>query len=125
MNGNTPYAGPDTPDAPAADLSPAQHRALRDSLSRIASRTREFLPDEYTVGSEVNQGSNGPQATVAVRPPIGNPVSAGFTPDFDEAEDTDLIPSAERDEVAQGLAASAALQVKAALANADIDPPAR
>ncbi|QDX40498.1 DUF5811 family protein [Salarchaeum sp. JOR-1] len=121
MNGNTPYAGPNTPDVA---LSSAQHRALRESLSRIASRTREFLPDEYTVGSEVNQGSNGPQATVAVRPPVGNPVSAGFTPDFDEG-DADLIPPAERDEVARGLAASAALQVKVALANADIDPPAR
>ncbi|GAA0647478.1 DUF5811 family protein [Salarchaeum japonicum] len=121
MNGNTPYAGPNTPDV---TLSSAQHRALRESLSRIASRTREFLPDEYTVGSEVNQGSNGPQATVAVRPPVGNPVSAGFTPDFDEG-DTELIPPSERDEVARGLAASAALQVKAALANADIDPPAR
>lgn len=122
MNENTPYAGP--PPSEPVELSTSQRRALRESLSRIAARTREFLPDEYVVGSEVNQGSNGPQATVAVRPPIGNPVSAGFTPEFEEA-DTDLIPAAERDEVARGLAASAALQVKYALDDADVDPPAR
>jgi len=122
MNGNTPYAGPDATEP--VELSVAQRRALRESLSRIAARTREFLPDEYVVGSEVNDGANGPQATVAVRPPVGKPVSAGFTPDVDD-DDTDLIPATERDEVARGLAASAALQVKIALAQADVEPPAR
>jgi len=62
--------------------------------------------------------------TVAVRPPVGNPVSAGFTPEFENLADDDLISDEDREEVARGLAASAALQVKAALGD-DVPRTAR
>ncbi|QLC33102.1 hypothetical protein EFA46_002385 [Halarchaeum sp. CBA1220] len=126
MNGNTPYAGPggDPTNEPDAELTPEQRRALRDSLARIAAQTREYLPDEYVVGAEIGSGHDGARATVAVRPPAGNPVSAGFTPEFDE-EESDLVPADERAEVAQGLAASAALQVKQAFQKRSDDPIAK
>lgn len=124
MNGNTPYAGPSGADDPEAELTPEQRRALRNSLARIAARTREYLPDEYVVGAEIGSNQSGARATVAVRPPAGNPVSAGFTPEFGE-EGTDLVPADERTEVAQGLAASAALQVKQAFQKRSNDPVAR
>ncbi|AAG20169.1 MULTISPECIES: DUF5811 family protein [Halobacterium] len=121
MHGNAPYSGP--ADA-TGDLSGEQRRALQTSIAQIASRTREFLPDEYVVGSEVTNGSSGVQVTVAVRPPAGNPVSAGFTPEFEDLADDDLIPTEDREEVARGLAASAALQVKHALGD-DVPETAR
>ncbi|WP_336036177.1 DUF5811 family protein [Halobacterium yunchengense] len=121
MHGNTPYSGAE-PSEP--ELTGTQRRALQDSISRIAARTREFLPDEYVVGSEITTGTEGVQVTVAVRPPAGNPVSAGFTPEFDGVGDEDLIPDDDREEVARGLAASAALQVKAALGD-DVPQTAR
>ncbi|GAA0304414.1 DUF5811 family protein [Halarchaeum salinum] len=126
MNGNTPYAGPggNPTDDDEAALTPEQRRALRDSLARIAAETRTYLPDEYIVGAEIGQNQQGTHATVAVRPPAGNPVSAGFTPEFDE-NDTDLVPADERAEVAQGLAASAALQVKQAFQQRSDDPIAK
>jgi hypothetical protein len=117
MNGNNPYAGaPGVVDAgrpEAAELSAAQKESLRTAVAGIVSQTRTYLPDGYTVGSELSTGVNGPQATVAVQPPVGNPVSAGFTPDADDLE-TGLDQS-DRDEVARGLAASAALQVMNAM----------
>ncbi|MFB6197025.1 MAG: DUF5811 family protein [Halobacteriaceae archaeon] len=128
MNGNTPYAGkPGVVEAgqrseeDVRNLTPDQRRALRDSLARIASQTRDLLPEEYIVGSEITAGANGLRATIAVRPPVGNPVSAGLQPQFNEDGDEEGLPikAGERQEVAQGLAASAALQVKQALANAD------
>ncbi|MXR21536.1 DUF5811 family protein [Halobacterium bonnevillei] len=121
MHGNSPYSGTE-PSEP--ELTGTQRRALRDSISQIAARTRDFLPDEYVVGSEISTGSNGVQVTVAVRPPAGNPVSAGFTPEFDSVTDDDLIPDDDREEVARGLAASAAFQVKAALGE-DVPQTAR
>ncbi len=132
MNGNTPYAGrPGTTRAghrSADDLeevTPGQRRVLRRDVSRVAARTRDFLPDEYVVDSDISQGVGGPQVTVAVRPPIGHPVSAGFTPDIDPVGDDDsVIDDAECDEVARGLAASAALQVKQAMGN-EFTPTAR
>ncbi|MFB6078969.1 MAG: DUF5811 family protein [Halarchaeum sp.] len=124
MNGNTPYAGPNVDGASEVELTPEQRRALRDSLARIAARTRDYLPDEYVVGAEIGSNHDGTRATVAVRPPVGNAVSAGFTPEFDE-EDTDIVPASERDEVAQGLAASAALQVKRAFQGRSEDPIAK
>lgn len=133
MNGNTPYAGrPDVVEAgrraEGADarpqLTPDQRRALRESVVRIAARTREFLPDEYTVGSELREGISGAEVRIAVRPPVGNPVSAGFQPEFDD-EATDLIDAEDRNEVARGLAASAALQVKHAVGGGDVEPAAR
>lgn len=128
MNGNTPYTGrPDSVEAGRRntlepDISPEQRRALQRSVATIAARTREFLPNEYAVGSEVRRGASGTEAHVAVRPPIGNAVSAGFRPELDE---DGAIDKAEQDEVARGLAASAALQVKQALSGQDRDAVAR
>ncbi|ELZ01463.1 hypothetical protein C482_06804 [Natrialba chahannaoensis JCM 10990] len=124
MNGNTPYAG--LPGETAAgqraaadipDLSSSQKRLLHRDVSRIAARTREFLPNEYAVDADVSTGATGPQVTVAVRPPVGHAVSAGFTPDLEDVTE-EIITSDERDEVARGLAASAALQVKQAVSDA-------
>lgn len=114
MNGNNPYAGsPGVVEAgrPATqqDLSVEQKQALRRAVAGIVARTESYLPEGYAVGSELSYGSNGPQATVAVHPPAGHPVSAGFRPDVDELEAG--LDETERDEVAQGLAASAAKQV--------------
>jgi len=109
MYGNTPFAGADT----ESTLSSEERRRLRQDLANVAARTRELLPDDFTVGLELAHGSDGPQATVAVQPPIGSAVSAGYTPDEDETEIT--IGEAERVELAQGLAASAALQMKQAM----------
>ncbi len=128
MNGNTPYAGrDDTVEAgkrmstDVSEVTPEQRAALRADASDIADRTREYLPDEFTVGSEVTSGVAGPKVTVAVRPPIGNPVRAGFEPEFDGDENID---DEELTEVAQGLAAGAALQVKIAVGE-DADLAAR
>ncbi len=122
MNGNTPYAGlPGVTGAgqrAAADvpeLTGEQRRALSREVSRIAARTRELLPSEYAVDSGVSAGVSGPQATVAVRPPVGHAVSAGFSPDL---EGSQLVDPDRREEVARGLAASAALQVKRAMGDA-------
>ena len=114
MNGNNPYAGaPGVVGAgqPSTDveLTTDQRRSLRRAVAGIVSRTQSYLPDGYAVGSELSYGSNGPQATVAVRPPAGRPVSAGFTPDEEDLESG--LTDEDRDEVARGLAASAALQV--------------
>jgi hypothetical protein len=127
MNGNTPYGGaPGVVDAgqPSTDveLTQDQRRALRRAVAGIVSRTRSYLPDSYAVGSELSYGTNGPTATVAVRPPAGHPVSAGLTPDLDDIETG--LADAERDEVARGLAASAALQVMDAVGDG-VKPTAR
>lgn len=115
MNGNTPHAGlpgVTPPGQRSADdlpeLTPEQHRRLREQVSEIAAITREYLPDEYAIGAELRRGHSGPEATVAVEPPVGHPVSAGFALDLDEVDDMDV----DADEVARGLAATAALQVK-------------
>ena len=131
MNGNTPYAGTPgitqagrraTADLP--DLTADQKRALRQNVARIAAQTREFLPDEYLVDADVTHGASGPQARIAVQPPIGHPVSAGFAPEDDDFEEDPLIDDEDRSEVARGLAASAALQVKQAI-QSDVTPTAR
>ncbi|QLG61299.1 DUF5811 family protein [Halorarum salinum] len=126
MNGNNPYAGaPGVVDAgrPAeVDLSAEQKDALRRAVAGIVSRTESYLPDGYAVGSELSYGAEGPQATVAVRPPVGHPVSAGFTPDLEELEAG--LDQTDRDEVARGLAASAAAQVMNAVGD-DLEPTAR
>lgn len=127
MNGNTPYAGSPgvvgagQPSEPV-ELNPEQRRLLRQAVSNIVARTRSLLPEGYAIGSELIDGANGPQATVAVQPPIGHPVSAGLTPkpeDLDDGLDED-----EREEVARGLAASAALQTMNAIGD-DLTPTAR
>lgn len=126
MNGNNPYAGaPGVVDAgrpEEIDLTAEQKDALRRAVAGIVSRTESYLPDGYTVGSELSYGTEGPKATVAVRPPVGHAVSAGFTPDLDELETG--LDQTDRDEVARGLAASAAAQVMNAVGD-DIEPTAR
>ncbi|WP_436345612.1 DUF5811 family protein [Natronorubrum sp. FCH18a] len=129
MNGNTPYAGlpgetgaGQRAAADVPDLSRDQKRLLHRDVSRIAARTREFLPSEYVVDSDISSGMTGPQVTVAVRPPVGHAVSAGFTPDLEDvAAGEEVITADERSEVARGLAASAALQVKQAV-NDNVTP---
>jgi len=127
MNGNNPYAGaPGVTNAgePAAvDLSGSRTTPpARGRRNRLANRTESYLPNSYAVGSELSVGTNGPQATVAVNPPAGHPVSAGFTPDPDELEAG--IADADTDEVARGpLAASAAMQVMDAVG--DVTPTAK
>jgi hypothetical protein len=106
MYGNTPFG-----DEPAdRELTAEQRRTLRHDLSSVAARTRELLPGEFVVGSEITRGSDGPLATVAVQPPVGSVVSADYTPDGDVT-----IGDTECEDLAMGLAASAALQVKQAL----------
>ena len=127
MNGNNPYAGtPGVVDAgqPSkdVDLTPEQVQSLRRTVSGIVARTRTYLPDSYAVGSELSHGSNGPLATVAVHPPVGHPVSAGFTPDDDDLRSG--LSDEDSEEVARGLAASAALQVMNAVGD-DVKPTAR
>ncbi|PSP79512.1 hypothetical protein BRC81_04670 [Halobacteriales archaeon QS_1_68_20] len=123
MNANTPYAGlpgvtPPGERAPedVSEVTPEQHRALREHVSEIASLTREYLPHEYAIGAEVRRGATGPEATVAVEPPVGHPVSAGLSPELNDIEDLDVDAS----EVARGLAATAALQVKQAMDGHDL-----
>ncbi|WP_128476585.1 DUF5811 family protein [Halorussus pelagicus] len=130
MNGNTPYAGvPGKTQAghraqtDVPELSNEQKESLRDSITAIASQTREFLPDEYVVGSKVADDGSGPQAQVSVQPPVGHPVSAGFQPDLDDFDGEDLVTHEEA-EVARGLAASAAMQVKQMMGD-NITPTAR
>jgi hypothetical protein len=113
MYGNTSFS--DVGQA-AIDLSPDERRALRSDLARVAAHTRELLPADFVVGSELTTGNEGPQAMVAVQPPIGSPVSAGYTPD---SETEVRIDDGECTELAQGLAASAALQVKQAMGDND------
>ena len=129
MNGNAPYAGQsDVTDAgrrasaDVPDLSVEQRRALQAGLDTVAAQTREYLPDEYLVGAQIIAGADGPQGTIAVQPPIGRAVSAGFTPDFEDIEEG--IAAEDRNEVARQLAASAALQVKQAVSEA-VAPVAR
>lgn len=122
MNGNNPYAGrpgvtPAGERAPAdePDLTPDQRRALREHLSAIADHTRDLLPGEYAVAAELRNGATGPEATVAVKPPVGHAVSAGYAPDAEDLAAEEL-PLDDVAEVARGLAATAALQVKRAMA---------
>lgn len=117
MNGNNPHAGlPGITEAgkrAAADvpeMSAEQRREVRQEIVRIAARTREFLPDEYVVNSNVQVGISGPRGTVAVHPPAGHPVSADLSLELDGTDFS--VDADDREEVARGLAASAALQVK-------------
>ena len=92
------------------ELTTEQRKHLRSDLSSVAARTRELLPGEFVVGSELRSDTSGPLATVAVQPPVGAPVSANCPLDGGIAIDED-----ECEDVAVGLAASAALQVKKAV----------
>lgn len=110
MYGNSPIGEEATGD----ELTPEQRRNLREGLSSVASRTRELLPGEFVVGSEITHSTSGPRATIAVQPPVGHVVSADYTPDNDVA-----ISPEEREDIATELAASAALQVKDAMGESD------
>ena len=120
MYGNTPYAGQPGEGEPP-EVPPATRRALQERVADVEQLTRRYLPDEYRVGSRVGTSNQGPQVTVSVRPPVGNPVSAGFTPDLSAGEEP--ISGEDVEEVARGLAASAALQVKQAVG--DVPPTAK
>lgn len=114
MYGNASFPGDsDT----SVELSPDERRLIRSDLSRVAEKTRELLPGEFVVGSELAQGGDGPQAMIAVQPPVGSPVSAGYTLDADSNLEID---EQECVDLAQGLAASAALQVKQAIPENDM-----
>jgi len=108
MYGN--LSGDDDPGREPS-LTPEQRRALRSDLVSVAQRTRELLPCDYVVGSELTSSVRGPEATVAVQPPVGSVVSAGYAP---SNGDDVSIGAEEREDLAVGLAASAALQVKQA-----------
>ncbi len=84
------------------ELTPEQRRLLRRNGAAVAARTRELLPDGFVVGSEVVESSAGVEATVAVRPPGGSVVSAGFS----------LSETDECDALAREIAAGAALEAK-------------
>ena len=105
MYGNTTFG--EEPTSP--ELTPDQRKVLRRELSSVAARTRELLPGEFVVGSEITHGVDGPRATVAVQPPVGAVVSADYAVDGEVD-----IDETEREDLAVGLAASAALQVKRA-----------
>jgi hypothetical protein len=115
MYGNAPFRD----DGPARDMTADQRRALRSDLSSVAAHTRQLLPDEFVVGSEITRGADGPRATVAVRPPVGSVVSADCVPDGEVT-----IDEPQREDLAVGLAASAALQVRQAMPD-DPSPTAR
>lgn len=112
MNGNytgsggQPVGGGHTPTVD--ELSAGQKDALRHAVAGIVAETESYLPEGYQVGSELATAS-GATATVAVDPPAGHPVTAGYSPDPDEL-DGGLDVETQR-EVAQGLAASAVMQV--------------
>ncbi len=125
MNGNYPGSGGEVAvsgqSTAADDLSVGQKQALRHAVAGIVAETQSYLPEGYQVGSELQYGG-GPTATVAVDPPAGHPVTAGYSPDVDEL-DAGLDAETQR-EVAQGLAASAVLQVMNAVGDS-ITPTGR
>ncbi len=90
------------------ELSAGQKDALRHAVAGIVAETESYLPEGYHVGSELTTAS-GATATVAVDPPAGHPVTAGYSPEPDELEGG--LDTETQREVAQGLAASAVLQV--------------
>ncbi|WP_276249724.1 DUF5811 family protein [Haloarcula rara] len=105
MYGNSPFGG----ETEKVTLTREQRQTLRRDLASVAARTRELLPGEFVVGSEVSDSETGPRATIAVQPPVGSVVSADYRPEDPESA---TISADERDDLAQGIAASAALQVK-------------
>ena len=115
MYGNAPISN----EPGGTELNTEQRKVLRRELTTVAARTRELLPSEFVVGSEITQGTDGPRATVAVQPPIGAVVSADYTPNGEIDIDDD-----QREDLAVGLAASAALQVKEAVSG-DPTPTAK
>lgn len=97
MHGNAPQNLGDP-----IELTAEQRKLLRRDGAAVAARARELLPDGFVVGSELVDGPAGIRATVAVRPPGGSVVSAGFSIE----EDADPASLAHR------IAAGAALEAK-------------
>lgn len=96
--------------SPGADVSPERRRALRRELVDLATSTRALLSDEFVVGGEITGDSGGVRATIAVQPPAGSVVSAGFDPDGEDAD---------RETFARELAAGAVLEAKHAAMDVD------
>lgn len=125
MNGNytgaggTPVGGAQSTSA--EELTMGQKDALRHAVAGIVAETQSYLPEGYQVGSELTYGG-GATARVAVDPPAGHPVTAGYSPDPEELESG--LDSDTQQEVAQGLAASAVMQVMEAVGDG-ITPTAR
>lgn len=84
------------------ELTPDERRLLRQTGAAVAARTRELLPDEFVVGSEVVAASGSAEAAVAVRPPGGAVVTTGLA----------LGESTDHAAVAREIAAGAALAAK-------------
>jgi hypothetical protein len=128
MSWNDSYSGSNATggNTEANGGTDAENRVLRSSAKTVATRVRCLLPAEYDVTGDVANDANGPQAFVAIQPPVGPAVTAGFGLEeyADSSEAGEAIPDEERDEVASGLAARAALQVKQAVGDA-ITPTAR
>ena len=104
------------------DLTDTEAQHLREAVAGIVAATQMYLPEGFVVGSELVAGQDGPAAMVAVHPPAGPPISAGFTPDADELA-SGLTPDA-TEEVAKRLAANAAHQAMLAVGD-DLIPTAR
>ena len=101
MHGNTPYAGSPVPEV---ETTPEHRRTLRRELVDLAASTRELLSDDFIVGGEISDNDGALRATIAVQPPAGSVVSAGFEPDLDGSADTESL--------ARDLAAGAVLEAK-------------
>ena len=99
MHGNTPHDGP-----VETEFAPEDRRALRRDLVDVATSTRDLLSDDFVVGGEISDDDGALHATVAVQPPAGSVVSAGFDPGGDEADDVESL--------ARDLAAGAVLEAK-------------
>lgn len=110
MHGNSPHVG-----SADVDVTPERRRALRRELVDVATRTRDILADEFVVGGEISEGDGALQATVAVQPPAGSVVSAGF--DSGATDDPNV------ESLAQDLAAGAVVEAKHAAR--DVEPTAR
>lgn len=93
------------------DLTSEERRQLRTQGTAVAARARELLPEGFVVGSELVEGHDGVRATVAVRPPSGTVVSAGF----------ELADAGDADDLARQIVAGAALE---AMNNPSRRPPA-
>ena len=99
MHGNTPHDGP-----VETEFAPEDRRALRRDLVDVATSTRDLLSDDFVVGGEISDDDGALHATVAVQPPAGSVVSAGFEPEGHEAGDVESL--------ARDLAAGAVLEAK-------------
>lgn len=110
MHGNTPHAGlpeDESHAGPPGDApSSERRRALRRDLVDVATSTRELLSDDFVVGAEIVD-EDGLHATVAVQPPAGAVVSAGF--------ETGAGSEADVESLARDLAAGAVLEAKHAI----------